>query len=202
MSVSELARGAAFGLVGAAAPDAMRRHAAEIAGAGCRLIYDPSQQVVALPAEDLVEGFDLAWAVVGNDYEYAMIEQKTGRSIDDIEQNVELLIVTFGDQGSEFRQNGARIRVPAAKTDRVSDPTGAGDAFRAGVIKGLILGLDLAVTGRIAGLAATYAVERHGTQEHDYSPAEFVDRFDQAFPDMAGALRVDLLQSATVASHR
>jgi adenosine kinase len=188
LSVAAMAAGARYGLVGAAAPVAMRRHAAEIAASGCRLVYDPSQQVVALSPGDLVAGFDQAWAVVGNDYEFAMIEQKTGLTLDDLESRVDLLVVTYGEAGSELRQGGRRVRVPAAKTDDVRDPTGAGDAYRAGLLKGLLLDLDLEIVGRMAGLAATYAVERHGTQEHAYTPVQFVERFDAAFPDVAGSI--------------
>jgi adenosine kinase len=194
ISVADLAAYATYGLVGAAAPEAMRRHAAEIAAAPCRLIYDPSQQVVALPAEDLVAGFHQAWAVVGNDYEYAMIEQKTGLTVRDIEQLVDLLVITYGEEGSEFRQNGRSTRIPAALTDKVTDPTGAGDAYRAGLIKGLLLDLDNEITGRIASLIATYAVEQVGTQEHSFTPKQFVERFNSQFPEAAGAITVDQLQ--------
>lgn len=195
-SISEIARRAKYGVVGAAAPDAMRRHAAEMAAAGCRLFYDPSQQIVTLPAEDLVAGCDDAWAVVGNDYEFAMIERKTGLTIDDLTDKVELFVITFGDQGSELRMDGRRVRVPAALTQRLEDPTGAGDAYRAGLIKGLLLGADLEVTGRIAGLTAVYAIEHRGTQEHAYTAEEFVARFDRAFPDYAGAIAADNLLRA------
>ncbi|MGH2562385.1 MAG: carbohydrate kinase family protein [Thermomicrobiales bacterium] len=196
IAISEVARRARYGLVGAAAPDTMRRHAAEIAGAGSRLIYDPSQQVVALSSDDLNAGFDGAWSVIGNDYEYAMIQQKVGLSIEDLTDKVELFVITYGDQGSELRQGGHRVRVPAAKAVRVDDPTGAGDAYRAGFIKGLLLGADLDVIGRIAGLTATYAVEHKGTQEHVFTPEEFVTRFDTAFPDYAGAVEVNQLRRA------
>lgn len=192
-SVLGASRTVRYGLVGATAPDAMRRHAREIAEAGCRLVYDPSQQVVALPAEDIVDGIGHAWALIGNDYEYAMIEQKTGLSIDALTERVELLVVTYGEEGSELRRGSERTRVPAAKSGCVQDPTGAGDAYRAGLLKGLLLDADLPVAGRIASLAATYAVERHGTQEHHYSADEFVARFDQAFPDMAGSLTTAML---------
>jgi adenosine kinase len=194
--IADVARHAQYGLVGAAAPDTMRRHAAEIAKVGCRLIYDPSQQVVALPPEDLVAGFDDAWALIGNDYEFAMIEQKTGLSVEDLIERVELFVITFGDQGSELHQKGRRVRVPAAPAHRVEDPTGAGDAYRAGLIKGLLLGAELEIVGRIAGLTATRAVEFRGTQEHTFTVQEFVARFDQSFPDFAGAIAAEQLLPA------
>jgi adenosine kinase len=191
LSLAEAASSVQYGIVGATTPDAMRKHAREITAAGARLIYDPSQQIVALPPEDLIAGIDDAWALVGNDYEFAMIEQKTGLSIDALKERVTLLVVTFGDQGSEFHSDGRSVRIPAAKTDDVRDPTGAGDAFRAGLIKGLLLETDVEVTGRIASLAATHAVEHHGTQEHTYTSDEFVARFDRVFPDFRGAITAD-----------
>jgi adenosine kinase len=191
LSLAEAAAKVPYGIVGATMPEAMRRHAHEIAAAGARLIYDPSQQIVALSAEDLVAGIDDAWALVGNDYEYAMIEQKTGLSIDALKERVSLLVVTYGEEGSEFLSNGASVRIPAAKTNDVRDPTGAGDAFRAGMIKGLLLEAPHEVTGRVASLAATYAVELHGTQEHRYTSEQFVERFECVYPDFRGAIKAE-----------
>ena len=189
------ARAAVYGLVGAAAPAAMKKHAEEIAATGTKLIYDPSQQIVALPAEDLVAGIELAEVVVGNDYEYGMLERKTGLTLDDITAKVPFVAVTFGDRGSELRTGGERVSIPTAAPDPLRDPTGGGDAYRAGLIKGLLLGVDLPIAGRIAALSATYAIEQHGTQEHAYTPGEFIVRFDQAFPDFAGSLTADQFSS-------
>ncbi len=186
----DVASRAVLGLVGATAPNAMRRHAAEIASTGCKLVYDPSQQVVALPAEDIKAGVDAAWAVVGNDYELAMIAQKTGLTVEAIADRVPLVAVTFGESGSELRQGGEVVKIPAVPPDSLADPTGGGDAYRAGMLKGILLGLELPVVGRIAALTATYAIERHGTQEHVFAPEAFVARFEGAFPDYAGAISV------------
>lgn len=188
LSVTELAGGAELALVGAGDPAAMRRHAAEIPGAGCRLIYDPSQQVVTLPAEDLVAGLDGAWATIGSDYEMAMLEQKTGLSVADLVERVPLVVVTFGGDGSELHHQGETVRIPAVPVEPLADPTGGGDAYRAGLIKGILLGLPWGVAGRLAALAATYAIERHGPQEHVFSPDEFAARFDRSFPAFAGAV--------------
>jgi len=184
-----------YGLVGATAPDAMRDHARAIAAAGARLVYDPSQQVVALSGEDIAAGVDDAWMVVGNDYEYAMIEQKTGLTIDELARRLPLVVVTFGGEGSEIRAGGERTRIPVATARQVEDPTGAGDAYRAGLLKGLLLGCDPWLAGRIAALAATYAVEQHGTQEHTYSADDFVARFDASFPDVRGSLTTEMLRA-------
>jgi adenosine kinase len=194
LSVRDLGRDAVFGFVGPTTLDAMRRHAREFAEAGCRMVYDPSQQVVSLPEEDLLEGIENAWAVIGSDYEMAVISQKTGLSVDDLSDRVAFIGVTFGQFGSELRFEGRRVAVPAAPVDHIGDPTGGGDAYRAGLFKGLLLGLPLEVAGRIGSLAATYSVERHGPQEQTYTAEEFVDRFERTFPDHAGALNVEWLQ--------
>jgi adenosine kinase len=194
LSMSEGAAKAEFGLVGAAAPDAMRRHAHEIAAAGCKLIYDPSQQIVALSADDLNAGINDAWAFVSNDYEYAMLEQKIGRNADQLTGEVELLAITYGEGGSELRRNGKVARVHAAKVDKVSDPTGAGDAYRAGLLKGLLLTDDIEISGKIASIIAAYAIEKHGTQEHTFSPEQFVERFNANYPESAGAITADQLR--------
>jgi adenosine kinase len=193
ISVEEAARSARLGLVGATTLEAMHKHATEIAACGCPLIYDPSQQVVALPADDLIAGIDLAWAIVGSDYEFAIIEQKTGLTIDAIAERVPLTVVTYGAYGSEHRYQGERYKIPAVPADPVADPTGGGDAYRAGLIKGILLRLEWPVVGALAALSATYAVEHHGTQEHSHTPESFIARFDRAFPHFAGALTVDAL---------
>lgn len=193
ISVSKAASSARLGVVGATTLEAMRRHALEIAGAGCPLVYDPSQQVVAISAGDLNAGIDAASVLVGNDYEYAMIEQKTGHGVEALVDKVQLVAVTFGALGSELHWAGERFNIPAVPAEPLSDPTGGGDAYRAGLLKGILLGLDWRVTGRLAALAATYAVEEHGTQEHSYTPEGFVTRFDRSFPDFAGAVNAKLL---------
>ncbi len=194
LSVLDLGRGAVFGMVGATTREAMQRHAREFAETGCRLIYDPSQQVVSLTAEELREGIDQAWGVIGSDYEMAVIEQKTGLSVGDLVAQVPFVGVTFAEHGSQLHFEGRDVKVPAVTAEPLIEPTGGGDAYRAGLFKGLALGLPLEIAGRMGSLAATYAVERHGSQEHTYTPAEFVDRFGRAFPEYAGAVSVEWLQ--------
>jgi adenosine kinase len=181
-----------YALLGATGPETMRKHTRQFGEASCKLIYDPAFQIILLTDEDLTEGIDCAWAVIGNDYEFAMMERKTGLSIDAIAERCEMVVVTYGEHGSELRMNGCCVRVPAAPTRGVKDPTGAGDAYRAGLIKGLLLEQSPEIVGRIAGLTAVHAVEHVGPQEHQYTPDEFVHRFDEAFPDIAGALTADM----------
>ena len=109
----DLGRGAVFGMVGATTREAMQRHAREFAEAGCRLIYDPSQQVVSLGADELREGIDQAWGVIGSDYEMAVIEQKTGLTVSDLVARVPFVGVTFAEHGSELHFEGQHVKIPA-----------------------------------------------------------------------------------------
>jgi adenosine kinase len=188
LSVLDLGRGSVFGMVGATTREAMQRHAREFAESGCRLVYDPSQQVVSLSAEELREGIERAWGVIGSDYEMAVMEQKTGLGVSDLVARVPFVGVTFAEHGSELHFEGRRVKIPAVTAEPLVEPTGGGDAYRAGLFKGLALGLPVEIAGRMGSVAATYAVERHGSQEHRYTPEEFVHRFESAFPEHAGAV--------------
>lgn len=198
-----LLEGAEYGLVGAAAPDAMVKHAEQIAESGVKLVFDPAQQIVILTGEQLKRGIEIASIVVGNDYEFGMMEKKTGLTIADIARIAPMTVVTYGGAGSEIITNGESVRIPIANAEPMVGPTGGGDAYRSGLLTGLLLGKELPVVGRIAALSATYAVEHHGTQEHIYTPEAFVARFDRAFPDMAGAVTAEELHSnVTLPAHR
>jgi adenosine kinase len=200
LGITEVARGARYGVVGATTLEAMRRHSAEIAATGCRLVYDPSQQVVAAPADDLKAGIGSAWATTGSDYEYAMLESKTGLTIAEIAGTVPFVVVTYGAEGSTILTEGRTIPIPAVSAEPLEDPTGGGDAYRAGLLKGLLLGFEPEIAGRMGALAATYAIERYGTQEHAYEAGEFVSRFDRSFPDVAGVLDASMLTTPAPAA--
>jgi adenosine kinase len=190
IDVTGIASTARYGIISAGDPIAMMMHAEQIA-ATSKLIFDPAQQIVILDGDQLGRGIDLAEVVIGNDYEFGMIERKTGLTIEAISQKVPMTVVTYGDRGSEIRAGGEIISIPTAPPDPLVDPTGAGDAYRAGLVAGLLLEKDLPVAGRMAALAATHALEFHGTQEHTYTGAEFVDRFRAAFPDYQDSLSVE-----------
>ena len=195
ISIAQAASRARFGVVGATTLEAMTRHAGEIAGVGCKLVYDPSQQVVAATEDDLLAGIELAWAFTGSDYEFAMLERKTGLSIDGVADRVPFVVVTYGGAGSTIITGGRRIAVPIVAPAPLVDPTGGGDAYRAGLLKGLLLGLEPEVAGRMGALAATFAIERYGTQEHGYDAAAFVERFEHNFPDFVGTLTEMMLRA-------
>jgi adenosine kinase len=191
IDISEVANAAEYALVGAHDPEGMMRHVREVAASRARLIFDPSQQIPILTGEQLAEGVDLADVVVANDYEFSMIGRKTDLSLDEIERRVDMLVITYGENGSEIRAGGERVHIPVAPLRTMVDPTGAGDAYRAGLIKGLLMGLDLDMVGRVAAQAATYPIEHYGTQQQEYTITEFIERFDASFPDYAGRLRAE-----------
>ncbi len=195
IDISAAASEADYVIVGAHDPEGMMRHVREAAASRARLVFDPSQQIPILTGNQLAEGIDLADVVVANDYEYSMIGKKTDLSLDDIERKVDMLVVTYGENGSEIRAGGERVHIPVAPLHGMVDPTGAGDAYRAGLIKGFLLGVDLDVVGRIAAQAATYPIEHYGTQEQRYTIDEFIDRFNASFPDYAGRLHADDLMA-------
>ncbi len=162
-------------------PQAMVEHINECRKAGLPYIFDPGQQALNLNPEQLVAGFKGAKAIIGNDYELEMIRQKTGFSPEDLLNEAEMVIITKGKEGSTILTRDRKVEIPTAEAVEVIDPTGAGDAYRAGIIKGLIRGLSLEKMGRLAALAATYCVENYGTQGQSYTPAEFSARYFKSF---------------------
>jgi adenosine kinase len=171
-------------------PGAMRNHVTECKELGIAYIYDPSQQVILrLSAEDLRQGVDGCTLLTVNEYELSMIQEKTGLDLDEILTMCGGLLITLGKNGSRIHVDGQLFEIPAVPPREVVEPTGAGDAFRGGLLRGLQLGLPWEITGRIGAMAATYVLENLGTQGHDYSPQEFVGRFREHFDDQ-GALDI------------
>ena len=162
-------------------PRAMVKYPRECRALGIPFIYDPSQQIVRLSAEELIDGMRGAKALVVNEYEFELTRNKTGLSEREILSLNETLIVTRGAEGSIIIGPDFALEIPAVPPRRLADPTGVGDAYRAGIIKGLVRGYRWETTGRIASLAATYALEEFGTQNHRYSREEFVARYEENF---------------------
>ena len=170
-------------------PAAMHAHVEECKTLGIPYIYDPSQQTIRLTGDDLRAGIDGCHLLTVNEYELSMIVEKTGLTRQQIEQMAGGLLVTYGKSGSEILVDGRRYEVPAVAPHQVAEPTGAGDAFRGGLLRGLQLGLPWEVCGRMGALAAAYVLENMGTQNHHFKPEEFVRRYRQHFDD-DGALDV------------
>lgn len=188
-AIADHLTGVTIGVISPTAPDAMLRHARELAAAGTPYMFDPGQQIISLSPTALREGISNAEILIGNDYEFAMISEKTGLSRDELISACSTVVVTFGELGSQIHHGGEKFDIPAATPDTVIDPTGAGDGYRAGLLAAMTAGLPFDAAGRIASLAATYVVEVKGTQAHAYSFEDFAERFDRVFPGYAGVVR-------------
>jgi adenosine kinase len=167
------------------APEAMNLYVQECREMAIPYIYDPSQQIVRLSAEDIRCGIEGALALFVNDYEYALVQKLTGLSAEEIlrDRPEAFVVVTHGAQGAMIYTDQHTYQIPAVAPERVVDPTGVGDAFRGGFLTGYCYGLDLLICGRMGALAATYCLERRGPQGHSYSRSEFVHRYRSLFDD-------------------
>jgi len=162
-------------------PDAMAKYPRECKDLGIPYIYDPSQQIVRLSSEALLDGVVGADILILNDYEFELLKDRLQMSEDALRAAVKrALIVTLGAEGALIWAD-EQIRVPSAPPTQVLDPTGVGDAFRSGLIKGLALNLPWAACGRMGALAATYVLETYGPQAHTYTVADFVSRYTATF---------------------
>lgn len=164
-------------------PVAMRSHVTECKALHIPYLYDPSQQVARVGGEELAEGVNGAYILIVNEYEYAALSKKTGFTQDDIRSRAQNLIVTRGENGSDIYTQGQAYHIPIVPSNGIVDPTGVGDAFRSGLLKGLAAGWPWDICGRIGALAATYVLEQRGTQSHSFTRRDFVERFRQHFDD-------------------
>jgi adenosine kinase len=144
-------------------------------------IFDPGQSIPALSADDMKGMITGAEMLVSNDYELEMIKKNTGWAKNDILQKTGTVITTLGEHGSILTTNSKEIKIRAAKAARLHEPTGAGDAYRAGLIKGLMMKKDLLESAQMGATCASYAVEKHGTQEHLFTQEEFWKRYHDNF---------------------
>lgn len=173
--------GAKIGIISPDGRDGMIEHAREFHEAGIPFIFDPGQGMPMFDGDDLKKFIDQATWVTVNDYEAEMMQQRTGLSPHEIAEKVDAYIVTLGGQGSHIYTKEKRIEIPCAKTEKLADPTGCGDAYRAGLLYGLMNDLGWDVTGRIASLIGAIKIEHHGPQNHSFTKAEFAARYEQTF---------------------
>ena len=171
-------------------PGAMVQYAEECRALGIRYIFDPGQQVARMSGDELKAGTVGAPILICNDYEYEILKQKTGLSQEHILRETDALIVTKGEHGSTIITKDSTIDISAVVPTRIVDPTGVGDAFRGGLMKGLAMGLGYGESAQIGSVAATYALEHLGGQSHAYSFQAFMERFEQHFP----ALKIPVQQ--------
>jgi adenosine kinase len=170
-----------LGIVSPDGRQAMIEHAAQFSEAKIPFIFDPGQGLPMFGGEELKTFISQARWVAVNDYEWSMLQQKTGLSEADIAAQVEALIITKGALGSEIYAEGRKLSIPCVKPAAVVDPTGCGDAYRAGLIHGLLNGLDWVSTGRTASLMGAFKIESLGPQNYTFSRAKFERRYRDAF---------------------
>jgi len=173
--------GISLGMVSPDGRDGMLEHAEQFADAGIPFIFDPGQGLPMFNGEELRRFLHLASYVAVNEYEFEMLRERTGLSQAEIAAAVDACIVTNGARGSQIHTAAGTIDIPVATPQALADPTGCGDAYRAGLIYGMQRGLDWETTGRIASLMGTLKIERPGTQNHSFSHAEFGERYKAAF---------------------
>lgn len=161
--------------------DGMVQHAKDCADAGIPFIFDPGQGLPMFNGEELRHFISLATYVAVNDYEGELLTERTGWSLEEIAKHVTALVVTRGEQGAHIFSEGKQIDVPCVAAERIVDPTGCGDAFRAGMLYGLTQGLDWATIGRLASLMGAIKIAHQGGQNHAPSLDEIEDRFQRAF---------------------
>ncbi|MDZ4770649.1 MAG: carbohydrate kinase family protein [Chloroflexota bacterium] len=179
-------------------PIAMQQLAQECRDRGIRFMYDPSQQVPRLSGDELRAGMNGAAIMVINKYEADMICEKTGLTRDDMRRMIEVLVITEGKEGSTIYVGDDTIAVPIVPTETIVDPTGGGDAYRAGLLCGISYGWDWKLAGEVGALCACYVLEQVGTQNHSFTLAEFIARFRTHFDDQ-GVLNALLTDTPTAA---
>jgi adenosine kinase len=173
--------GITFGIVGPDGREAMLQNADEFAERGVPFIFDPGQAMPLFSGDEFRSFIDKAQYVTVNDYESQLLQRNTGWSEAQIAERVKAYIVTRGPKGSIIHTGKETIEIPPAHERRVSDPTGCGDAYRAGLIYGLMREMDLSTVGRMASLMGALKVEHPGTQNQRFTYEEFADQFRQQF---------------------
>lgn len=171
-------------VISAGSPGGLRLALGECLKRSIRYIYNPGQTLTELTADDVVRGVTGASAIVLNELELAQVVEKTGLQEVEIARIVPLLVVTLGANGSRLRRGSETVAISAVAPTKCLDPTGAGDAYCAGLVKGFVEERSLIAIGRLATLAATYAVECFGVVEHNYSWPEFCLRFYDEYCEM------------------
>lgn len=175
------ARGVGLGIIAPDGRDGMLQHAREFHAAGIPFVFDPGQGLPMFGGAELTEFIRLATYVTVNDYEGQMLQDRTGKRIEELAKDVKAFIVTQGARGSIVYAGGREIGIPCAKPAEVIDPTGCGDAYRAGLLCGIAAGLDWELTGRLASLLGAIKIAKRGGQNHRFTRDEVAQRFKDDF---------------------
>jgi adenosine kinase len=175
------ASGVKLGIVAPDGRDGMIEHARQFAEAGIPFIFDPGQGLPMFDGADLLRFIDAATYVTVNDYEAQLLQDRTGQTLEALSKKVEALIVTLGGNGSQILVKGQRIDIPSVRPTAVLDPTGCGDAYRAGLLHGISSGMDWPVIGRLASLIGAIKIAERGGQNHRFTPDEIAVRYREEF---------------------
>jgi len=170
-----------IGIVSPDGKEGMQLHAEQFAELNIPFIFDPGQGMPMFNGEELLKFIDQATWLTLNDYESELMQERTGLTLEQMAERVDALIITLGGQGSQIYTRGKCITIPAAKPKAILDPTGCGDAYRAGLLYGLMNELDWEVTGRIASLLGAIKIEHNGTQNHAFDMDSFKQRYRENF---------------------
>ena len=175
------ATGVKLGIVSPDGRDGMLNHVAQFADAGVPFVFDPGQGMPLFSGEELLQCLNQATYCTVNDYEARLLCERTGRSLEQLAESVEALVVTLGPEGSCIYADGRCIEIPCVPTDEVVDPTGCGDAYRAGLLYGIAEGYDWTRTGRLASLMGSIKIASRGGQNHAPDRAEIGARYAKVF---------------------
>jgi adenosine kinase len=175
------ALGAKLATVSPDGKEGMQQHARQCAELGIPFVFDPGQGLPMFSGEELNEFIRLADYVAVNDYEGKLLEDKTGRKLEQIAREVKALVVTLGAKGSQIHAGGKCVEIPNVEAETVVDPTGCGDAYRAGLLYGIAKGWDWASTGRLGSLMGAIKIAQRGPQNHKPAREEIVSRYKKAF---------------------
>lgn len=170
-----------IGIVSPDGKDGMQQHAAQFVEQEIPFIFDPGQGMPMFDGAELLTFIDQATWITLNDYESELMQERTGLSLETMAERVEAVIVTLGAQGSKIYTQGSCFTIPVARPHAINDPTGCGDAYRAGLMYGIMNEFDWEVTGRIASLMGALKIEQHGTQNHHLDMASFKQRYHENF---------------------
>ena len=177
----EAADGVSIGMVSPDGREGMIEHAAQFVEADIPFIFDPGQGLPMFDGQELRRFINQATWLTVNDYEWQLLKDRTGLSIAEVTAGLQALIITRGGDGSIIHANGREIFIPVAAATEFNDPTGCGDAYRAGLLYGLTNGFDWETTGRVASLMGAVKIEYHGTQNHHFTAAGFKERFRETY---------------------
>jgi adenosine kinase len=172
---------AKLGIIAPDGRDGMLQHAKQFHEAGIPFIFDPGQGLPMFGGEELLEFVSMAEYVTVNDYEAQLLQERTGRSVEALSKLVAAFVVTLGARGSIIHADGKRVEIPCVKPAEIVDPTGCGDAFRAGLLYGLAQGMDWETTGRLASLLGSIKIAQRGGQNHTFTRDEIATRYLEAF---------------------